>query len=739
MSVGLALLAGNAHGQSQPVFQGTSLNLLAMGPNPTELKTGPLAKVDGSLLRVSQEYKAWQAQGGAAVMGVFRPSNPGLPLRGQDLIAVDATAQGDTDRLINDLQALGCQRFRPFKRMVSAWCPIGGIEAMGTLKSLNFVRPALATTNVGLVTSQGDRAMRSDDARALYGVDGNGLIIGTLSDSYNCLGGAATDVANGDLPAGVNVLDDPSAAGCAGLIDEGRGMMQLIADIAPEAAQAFHSAFNGQADFALGITELQSIAGAHVIVDDVVFFAEPMFQDGNVAQAVDRVRAAGSAYFSSAGNGGRDSWADTFRFSGQTEQVFGIGQLHDFDPGAGVDIYQTITLPDATFSFQWDEPYFQVSGAPGSSTDYDLWICVDDTQPVNGFNCPVSGTTKNSGTDPIEVVGVNVNPPGASVTAYIAISRFSGTNNNFLKYVTFAGRAFTINQYDTASSTSYGHANAAGAEAVGAAFYANTPEFLTAEPVLNDSSSAGGTPIIFGPAGNRLAFPITRLKPEIIAPDGANTSFFGSDIADPGDGSDLDTFPNFFGTSAAAPHAAAVAALMLDAAGGAGALTPDVIYSTLEATALDVQRRSPEVFPPADPGFDNLPEGFDFDSGFGLIQANIAVTTVGDSDGDGVTDEMDNCISAPNGPLIPDAGGFVQLDTDGDGYGNLCDADIAPVPQGDGFVDFADLTAFQTAFFTADADADLDGSGFVDFADLTLFQGTFFQAPGPSCCGIPLP
>jgi hypothetical protein len=42
-------------------------------------------------------------------------------------------------------------------------------------------------------------------------------------------------------------------------------------------------------------------------------------------------------------------------------------------------------------------------------------------------------------------------------------------------------------------------------------------------------------------------------------------------------------------------------------------------------------------------------------------------------------------------------------------------------------------------FFSADADADMNGDNFVDFADLTLFSGAFFQAPGPSCCGIPLP
>ena len=108
----------------------------------------------------------------------------------------------------------------------------------------------------------------------------------------------------------------------------------------------------------------------------------------------------------------------------------------------------------------------------------------------------------------------------------------------------------------------------------------------------------------------------------------------------------------------------------------------------------------------------------------------LAATQPPDQDRDGTPDDVDNCILVPNGPLIPDAGGFSQRDTDGDGFGNMCDADLSQT----GFVDFEDLTLFSDVFFSTDADADFNGNGFVDFDDLTLFSAMFFQAPGPSCC-----
>ena len=119
------------------------------------------------------------------------------------------------------------------------------------MNALQFARPSYAMVNTGSVDSQGDAAMRADDARALFGVDGTGITVGTLSDSFDRFFGAAGDVASDDLPAAIVVLDD-SVAGT----DEGRAMMQIIHDVAPGTGQAFHTAFGGQADFALGIQEL---------------------------------------------------------------------------------------------------------------------------------------------------------------------------------------------------------------------------------------------------------------------------------------------------------------------------------------------------------------------------------------------------------------------------------------------------------------------------------------------------
>ena len=547
-------------------------------------------------------HKEHAAHGRRARGRKFRSTNRLLNVQG-DHVVVDAVAAGHPDTLRAELEAIGMREIAQTGNVVSGLLPIAALDDLDVLPSLQFARPTYATTRGGLTTSQGDAAMHADDARAAFGVDGTGITVGTLSDTFDCAGDAGLDVANGDLPPGIEVLDDSV---CPSGIDEGRAMMQLIHDVAPGAGQSFHTAFGGQADFALGIEELAGCpAGsepgcipaatpADVIVDDIIYYAEPMFQDGIIAQAVDVVTAAGVSYFSSAGNNARDSYEAPFDL---------VGGLHDFDPSGAVDTCQTLSIPTGTtvFSLQWSQPFFSVSGAPGAASDLDIALYHDAGCSVyTGFG----GFADNLGGDPVEVVGFVNNGP--TKTLGLRLSLYAGPVPDLVKYVAFSGSSFSIDEHDTASSTLYGHTNAAGAEAVSAAYYLETPEFGTAPPQLEWYSSAGPTPILF----DTLGLPTSELrdKPEIVAPDGTNTTFFGFD-------SEPDGFPNFFGTSASAPHAAAVAALMLESA---GPLSPAAVYAALEGTAIDMDD-------PATAGFD---VGFDFGTGYGLIDAASAIGTV---------------------------------------------------------------------------------------------------------------
>jgi hypothetical protein len=601
-------------------------------------------------------------------------------------VKVDAVAAHDPKILMSFLRAMGMHHMSSYGSTVSGYLPITALESTAASGAVRFLRPATGTTRVGLVTSQGDRSMRTDEVRNTTGVDGRGVRVGVLSDSFECLQGSlfegnpfttvTEDIANDDLSPDVRVLSDITS----NCFDEGRALLQLVHDVAPGAAGTFHTAANGQADFATGILELAHQAGSDVIVDDYIYFAEPMFADGIIAQAVDTVKRWGVLYFSSAGNEGRKSYESDFRPSGD----FGVaGERHDFDPGEGVDPLQSVTISPGEFpliSFQWDEPYFSVSGEPGSASDLDILFYFDDGSPVPLCDpdtllplvCQFPGIEANVGGDPVEVVEIS-NGSEEPIQVNLSIELRSGAAPHLIKYVVFFGRgSFNPNEFDTESPPLFGHPNAAGAEAVGAATFSQTEEFPQPDPqglvgvecipaCLNDFSSAGGVPILFNREGHRLTKPKVRLKPGITGPDGVNTTFFFID--DPK--RDLDDFPNFFGTSASAAHVAAATALSISARGegiarhgkfrmckprhhksievkpskalkllnkgarfrGCEALQPDDYLNALHATAHDMFLRAfpADVFPPELGGGTAVhvpnPKGFDFDTGFGFIDA----------------------------------------------------------------------------------------------------------------------
>lgn len=139
-----------------------------------------------------------------------------------------------------------------------------------------------ATCPSGSFVSEGVTQLKAALARTQFPVDGSGITVGVLSDSYDRLAGADTDVSNGELPGPANPCGNTSAVGNLSEgpsgADEGRAMAQIVHDIAPKANVLFATAFAGELAFAQSIRDLAA-AGADIIVDDVTYYAEPMFQD----------------------------------------------------------------------------------------------------------------------------------------------------------------------------------------------------------------------------------------------------------------------------------------------------------------------------------------------------------------------------------------------------------------------------------------------------------------------------
>jgi len=664
-------------------------------------KSGIAAKLGPMLSNLSSEYK--QAAAAGTKSKDFKSANPTLKTSG-GTVGIDAYAT-DGASLVKSLRGLGATKITQVGPLVSARVPVASLDKIAALATLKYARPMLATQRA--VVSQGDVTLNAPAARANAGVDGTGVPVGILSDSFACdpppfQPGAPNSSFEEDLgtelPSDVNILSDL----CPGT-DEGRGIGQIVHDVAPGSPLLFHTAYNSELDFAEGIQRLAK-AGAKVIVDDVIYFDEPMYSDGMIGQAVDLVTKGGVAYYSSAGNQARESYEDDFRgvnvLMNNGKNLNGgkatVRRFHDFDPGPGVSILQPVALFSdgqaalTVVSFQWDQPYLSGTTyarikagddpalAVGATSDLDL-VFFDYKGHVvplcppggmangraravsNGITCQITGD-RNIGRDAVDVGLLYSGRKAAGQRFYVGLVVSGGPDPKKVKYVYNVRKGdFRIDAFDTKSGSAYGHPNALGASSIGAASWYATVPFSTSGLVppndtktpkidlspcapgcLNDFSSAGNIPVYFDRFGTRLQVPERRFNPSVTGPDGGNSTFFLQDSSyddDDGDGlnspfttfisgldNPADELPNFFGTSASAPHVAAVAALMLQKS---PTLTPAEIRSILESTARPLSQRFTSDRPLK---FNDIvlgSDGYNDDAGFGLVDAAAALEATG--------------------------------------------------------------------------------------------------------------
>ncbi len=517
-------------------------------------------------------------------------------IRTAELVTVDIRADV-TPTVLARIQTLGGTVLSSVAkyRAIRARLPLIALEPLAKLEAVQSIRPAdQAITNQAqgsgskVNTTEGEVAHKADLARQTYSVDGTGIGIGVLSNGVDSL---AARQASGDLPARVTVLP-----GQAGKGDEGTAMLEIVHDLAPGAELYFAQGMDGQAQFAANIEALCE-AGADVIVDDIVYFLESAFQDDIIARGVNAAVANGCVYFSSAGNAGNLTndtsgvWEGNYVQGAEVrdEDDVLLGHTHDF--GDDVD-ENTLTETGLGLVLQWADPL------EASANDYDLFLLNED-----GTVYTSSTTTQDGTQDPIEFIRSSFfGQPFDYDGKRLAIVKKVGAAARYLRLDTIRGRLAVA----TAGST-FGHnaaENAIGVGMVDVHTAAGTGDVFNGTESVHRVSSDGPRRIFFEPDGTPITpgnFSSTGgellQKPDLSAASCVST-------ATPG-------FETFCGTSSAAPHAAAIAALVLEASGGPDTVTLAALHTAMAGAALDIEA-----------------EGVDRDSGAGIVMAPGAVDAV---------------------------------------------------------------------------------------------------------------
>jgi hypothetical protein len=606
-----------------PPARALALALVLAGLAPATASGAALGPRGGEPLSPPLEELAEPAVAAKSLVAQARhlglpPDGPGSLVRDGGRVLVSARLPRGAVAAFGELREAGARIVSASARTQTATLSVPpsrleDVAAVPGVRAVWQVREPIVFTpegqcEGGAVISEGLAQLRVDDARAAFELRGKGQTIGVLSDSFDTATDAATDtqddVLSGDLPGPAGTCSDQQlpvdvlAEGPVDGSDEGRAMLQILHDLAPHANLAFATAFESEESFAQNIEQLarptsEDGAGAGVIVDDVIWFEEPFFQDGPVAVAVENVVAEGVTYLSAAGNdnifdsSGNEiaSWeAPAFRDSGGCPAAVAVApdlngtHCMDFDPGPGTDRTFGITVEAGeilSLDLQWAEPWF------GVATDLDAFLLSDGGQLLGEFTSDNVAIQR-----PVEIVQWE-NDSGAAETVRLVINRFSGGSPR-LKFVLLQnGGGVDATEYpessggDVVGPTIFGHAASEGAIAVAAVPYSNSARIET-------YSSRGPVTHLFGPVDGTspappLGVPKEIPKPDLAATDCGATTFFAFLSAG--------TW-RFCGTSAAAPPAAAGAALVRQAK---PTLPEQQVRDTLTETAVPVGPFPPEA------------------------------------------------------------------------------------------------------------------------------------------------
>lgn len=516
------------------------------------------------------------------------PVSPRLKIDPKARMQLYVRLEDTDDETLQQLRSLGAEieLVNANLNLAQLWIRFNKVAALSRLGKVKRIEPpSYARLQAGSRMTEGDAILVADHLRQL-GLDGNGVRIGVISDGANNI---ADSQATGDLPNGI-----PTYGSCAveaenldqcnpgSVCNEGTAMMEIVHDIAPGAELAMGDV-GTSLEFIQRVDDLVNNFHADVIVDDLGFLGEPFFADGPVAKAVDSYTDQ-VVFVSAAGNYSHSHY--------EADYIDGGGGYHDFGAAIGdaANNAMGIQVPAGGYVLsvlQWNDPF----GA--STNDYDLYLVDSNGQSL----CPncVSVSDQSGSSDPLEFICFH-NTQSTAITGWVFVGHYAGSARRLELLTLGSGVA---RQYNVPEGSVFGHPAIPAVIAVGA---------INAQDAGNDDIAFYSSE---GPS--RIDFPSIeiRAKPDVTGIDGVSVTGVGGFVS------------TFYGTSAAAPHVAAIAALLEQVA---GSKTPADIRASLRNGATDL----------GDVGQDSV-------FGYGRVNAFNALTALNpDVDGDGISDNDDS-------------------------------------------------------------------------------------------------
>jgi hypothetical protein len=499
---------------------------------------------------------------------------------------------------------------------VQGLLPVTMINQVSALPFVRYIRlPDYGFKSTGAVESQGDAILQAVAARSQFGVDGTGIRVGVISDGIGgifatgCTSCGATSstpspITSGDLPNATGTrnssgvltsvsggiiaqsfpssspnLEPPATDTASGLGAEGTAMLEIVHDLAPGAQLYFANGVDPTTTLSFQQAVDFLAANTDIVVDDIGFFSPPF--DGTSAVSTNTATALNTnsnpirGYFTAVANQALNHWGEPWTDSTQNISLscpvspVGLpGNVQLFQATAnttdatnsGPSIANFFSLPNGAtirVNLSWNDPI------SASSNDYDLFLyLVQNNTLVNPLACSVNPQT---GTQPPTEMLTYINNSGATQqvgilvqnSANIAAARifdmFVGTGAQRPNFYTPSG---------SVPAQSDGGGSPVSVVSVGATDAQTDALGNSPATIIEPYSSQGPT--------QATPQAVSRMKPDVTATDGVSVTGAGGF----GAGNNINTATcatnqtpcTFFGSSAAAPHAAAIAALTLQAA-----------------------------------------------------------------------------------------------------------------------------------------------------------------------------